>query len=192
MKWLDGQPNSTVVFLCFGSNGFFDEIQFLWSLRKPSGEYEDPSEVLPEGFIQRTAGTGKVIGWALQVAVLSHRAVGGFVSHCGWNSTLESLWCGVPIAVWPLFGEQQANAFQLVKDLGVAVEINMEYKSSASMIVRANEIENGIRRLMEPVSDIRVKMEALKVKSRMAVVENGSSFESLGRFISDVMVNINA
>uniref|UniRef100_A0ABD3DZH9 Glycosyltransferase n=1 Tax=Castilleja foliolosa TaxID=1961234 RepID=A0ABD3DZH9_9LAMI len=207
MKWLDDQPDSSVVFLCFGSNGFFDETQvreialalencghrFLWSLRKPSGEYEDLSEVLPEGFIERTAGIGKVIGWAPQVDILSHRAVGGFVSHCGWNSTLESIWCGVPMAVWPLFGEQSVNAFQLVKDLGVAVEINMEYKkSSANMIVRADEIMNGIRRLMEPVSDIRVKVEALKVKSRMAVGENGSSFESIGRFISHVMVNINA
>ncbi|GFP98211.1 anthocyanidin 3-o-glucosyltransferase 2 [Phtheirospermum japonicum] len=94
---------------------------FLWSLRKPPGEnrletpgeYENPSEILPEGFIQRTSSTGKVIGWAPQVAVLSHCAVGGFVSHCGWNSTLESIWCGVPMEVWPLYAEQSANAFQL-------------------------------------------------------------------------------
>ncbi|GFP98213.1 putative UDP-glucose flavonoid 3-o-glucosyltransferase 3 [Phtheirospermum japonicum] len=215
MKWLDEQPDSSVVFLCFGSKGCFDEIQvkeiavgleksghrFLWSLRKPPGEnkhetpgeYENPGEVLPEGFIQRTAGTGKVIGWAPQVAVLSHRAVGGFVSHCGWNSTLESIWCGVPMAVWPLYAEQSTNAFQLVRDLGVAVEINMEYKKSftgANMIVSADEIENGIRRLMERESDIRVKTNALKVKSRMSVVENGSSFDFVRRFIDDVMVNI--
>ncbi|KAL3633839.1 hypothetical protein CASFOL_022601 [Castilleja foliolosa] len=121
MKWLDEQPDSSVVFLCFGSQGCFDEVQvkeiamaleksgnrFLWSLRKPTGEnrletpgeYENPSEILPEGYIERTLSIGKVIGWAPQVAVLSHRAVGGFVSHCGWNSTLESLWCGVPMAV---------------------------------------------------------------------------------------------
>ncbi|GFP98212.1 UDP-glucose flavonoid 3-o-glucosyltransferase 6 [Phtheirospermum japonicum] len=215
MKWLGEQPNSSVVFLCFGSRGCFDEIQvkeiamaleksghrFLWSLRKPPGEnrletpgeYENPSEILPEGFIQRTSSTGKVIGWAPQVAVLSHCAVGGFVSHCGWNSTLESIWCGVPMAVWPLYAEQSANAFQLVRDLGMAVEINMEYKKTstgANMVVKADEIENGIRRLMEPESDIRVKTNVLKVKSRMSVVENGSSFDFVGRFIDDVMVNI--
>ncbi|KAK6157058.1 hypothetical protein DH2020_011306 [Rehmannia glutinosa] len=166
MAWLDEQPDSSVVFLCFGSEGCFDEIQvkeialaleksghrFLWSLRKPPGEhkfetpgeYENPGEVLPDGFLQRTAGVGKVIGWAPQVAILSHRAVGGFVSHCGWNSILESVWCGVPIAAWPLYAEQQVNAFQLVKDLGVAVEIKMEYKKGSSMMVTAEEIENGI------------------------------------------------
>nr|WIW57493.1 UDP-glycosyltransferase [Cistanche tubulosa] len=216
VKWLDEQPDSSVVFLCFGSKGCFDEIQvreialalensghrFLWSLRKPPaeenkletpGEYENPGEILPEGFIRRTSGIGKVIGWAPQVTILSHRAVGGFVSHCGWNSTLESLWYGVPMAAWPLYAEQSANAFQLVKDLGVAVEIKMEYKKSfsgANMIVTADEIESGIRRLMARETDVRVKIEELKVKSRMTVVENGSSFEFVGRFINDVMVNI--
>ncbi|KAI3457640.1 hypothetical protein Pfo_014305 [Paulownia fortunei] len=211
-KWLDEQPDSSVVFLCFGSKGCFDEIQvkeiavalersghrFLWSLRKPPGEhkfetpgeYENTEEVLPEGFLQSTAGIGKVIGWAPQVAVLSHPAVGGFVSHCGWNSTLESVWCGVPMAAWPLYAEQQVNAFQLVKDLGVAVEIKMDYRKSVTgndMIVEAEEIENGIRRLMEPQSDIRVNIEAMKVKSRMALVENGSSFDFIGRFIDNVI-----
>ncbi|KAL0369786.1 UNVERIFIED_CONTAM: UDP-glycosyltransferase 71E1 [Sesamum angustifolium] len=216
MKWLDEQPDSSVVFLCFGSKGCFDDEdqlkeiavalersghRFLWSLRKPPnedqklritpGEYKNPEEVLPEGFLERNAGIGKVIGWAPQMAVLSHRAVGGFVSHCGWNSTLESMWCGVPMAVWPLSAEQQMNAFQLVKDLGVAVEIKMDYKRNltggSNMIVKAEEIENGIRRLMQPQSEIRDNVDAMKMKSRMTLVDNGSSFDFLGRFIENVM-----
>ncbi|KAG6419600.1 hypothetical protein SASPL_121822 [Salvia splendens] len=145
VRWLDDQPDSSVVFLCFGSMGAFEAEQvveiaealeqsgqrFLWSLRKPvyekglvfPGEYENPGEVLTEGFLDRTAGVGKVIGWAPQIAVLSHPSVGGFVSHCGWNSTLESVCCVVPMAAWPLGAKQQANAFQLVKDIGIAVEI---------------------------------------------------------------------
>ena len=63
-------------------------------------------KVLPKGFLDRTVGIGKVIGWAPQVAILSHPAIGGFVSHCGWNSILESLWFGVSIAAWPLYVEQ--------------------------------------------------------------------------------------
>ncbi|KAL0307112.1 UNVERIFIED_CONTAM: UDP-glycosyltransferase 71E1 [Sesamum radiatum] len=112
-------------------------------------EYDNLEEVLPEGFLERNAGIGKVIGWAPQIDILSHRAVGGFVSHCGWNSTLESMWYGVPMAVWPLSAEQQMNAFLLVKDLGVAVEIKMDYQRNlmggSNMFVTAEEIENGIR-----------------------------------------------
>ncbi|KAL0362167.1 UNVERIFIED_CONTAM: UDP-glycosyltransferase 71E1 [Sesamum calycinum] len=157
-------------------------------------EYDNLEEVLPEGFLERNAGIGKVIGWAPQIDILSHRAVGGFVSHCGWNSTLESMWYGVPMAVWPLSAEQQMNAFLLVKDLGVAVEIKMDYQRNlmggSNMFVTAEEIENGIRRLMQSQSEIRVNVAAMKLKSRMALVENGSSFDFVGRFIENVMNNM--
>ncbi|PIN22173.1 hypothetical protein CDL12_05118 [Handroanthus impetiginosus] len=174
-NWLDEQPENSVVFLCFGTMGSFEETQvkeiaialersgqrFLWSLRKPGGkgpmqfpiDYDNFEEVLPEGFLDRTKGIGKVIGWAPQVAVLSHSAVGGFVSHCGWNSTLESVWFGVPIATFPLYAEQQLNAFQLVKELGMAEAIRIDYVrdmngEKPSEIVGAEEIEAAIRRLM--------------------------------------------
>ena len=70
----------------------------------PKGKMDFPSdyvnfdEVLPEGFLDQMARIGKVIGWAPQMAILAHLAIGGFVSHCGWNSILESLWYGVPTA----------------------------------------------------------------------------------------------
>ncbi|XP_051140139.1 anthocyanidin 3-O-glucosyltransferase 2-like, partial [Andrographis paniculata] len=212
MRWLDTQPDKSVVYLCFGSKGTFKEDQlrliaialersghrFLWSLRKPlqnqqmyltPGEYKNPEEVLPQGFLERTKFVGKVIGWAPQVAVLSHCAVGGFVSHCGWNSTLESLSCGVPLATWPLYAEQQLNAFLLVKKLRVAVEIRMDYKQGNNVIVGADEIENGIRRLMESGSEIRANVEALKAKGGASGRERGSAFEYLRQFIDDVVKN---
>lgn len=83
--------------------------------------------MLPKGFSDRTAQLGRVTGWAPQVAVLSHPAVGGFVSHVGWNSTMESLWCGVPIAAWPVYAEQHLNAFVLVKELELAIGIKMDF-----------------------------------------------------------------
>ncbi|KAL6976018.1 hydroquinone glucosyltransferase [Sarracenia purpurea var. burkii] len=213
IRWLDNLPPSSVVFLCFGSMGSFDEEQvkeiavaleqsdhrFLWSLRRPPpkgkrgspGEYENPKEVLPEGFLERTAEMGKVIGWAPQVAVLSHPSVGGFVSHCGWNSTLESLWCGVQVATWPLYAEQQVNAFQLVKEFGMAVEIKMDYLMESKIIVTAAEIERGIRRLMDgdTSTEIRKKVKEMSEKSSAAVIKGGSSYNSLGRFIEDVLNN---
>ncbi|PON38756.1 UDP-glucuronosyl/UDP-glucosyltransferase [Parasponia andersonii] len=220
VTWLDSQPPSSVVFLCFGSMGSFggeqvkeiacalenSRVRFLWSLRKPPqpggppvpSDYTDPNEVLPEGFLDRTAEIGKIIGWAPQVAILAHPSVGGFVSHCGWNSTLESLWFGVPIATWPLAAEQQVNAFKLVREFGLAVEIKLDYRkdfnNNASnwngpgpVIVKAKEIERGIIRLMEHASDIRKRVKEMSTKSREALLEGGSSYSSLCRFTSDVI-----
>ncbi|KAH0905850.1 hypothetical protein HID58_037677, partial [Brassica napus] len=76
--------------------------RFLWSIRTNPMEKACPYDLLPEGFRDRTEGKGLVCGWAPQVEVLAHKAIGGFVSHCGWNSVLESLWFGVPIATWPI------------------------------------------------------------------------------------------
>ncbi|CAI9285093.1 unnamed protein product [Lactuca saligna] len=218
MTWLDDQPESSVVFLCFGSMGSFNEEQvkeiavaleksgqrFLWSLRRPPSkdklmglpkDYENYEDVLPEGFLERTSGVGKVIGWAPQTAVLSHPSVGGFVSHCGWNSTLESIWCGVPVAAWPLYAEQQLNAFKLVVELGLAAEIKIDYRSNMrpgsnekEVIVSAAEIERAIRMLISD-GEMRKKVKGMKEKSRFAVSEGGSSHVSIGRFIDYVIVN---
>ncbi|KAJ9687284.1 hypothetical protein PVL29_015961 [Vitis rotundifolia] len=212
MSWLDDQPPSSVVFLCFGSRGSFgvDQIKeiahglehsghrFLWSLRQPPpkgrmgfpSDYANVKEVLPEGFLHRTAGIGKVIGWAPQVAVLAHPAIGGFVSHCGWNSILESIWYGIPIAAWSMYAEQQINAFQMVKDLGSAVEIKIDYSKDGGYIVGAREIENGLNNLMNMNNDVRKKMKEMQKISRTVMVDGGSSYFSLGQFIEDVSANI--
>ncbi|XP_048141918.1 anthocyanidin 3-O-glucosyltransferase 2-like [Rhodamnia argentea] len=214
MDWLDQQPDASVLFLCFGSYGSFDEGQvkeiacalersgcrFLWSLRRPPAkgkleapcDYADPADVLPQGFLDRTAGTGRVIGWAPQVEVLAHRAIRGFVSHCGWNSTLESIWFGVPMVAWPQYAEQQFNSFELVVELGLAAEIKMDYRrdlvKGSNILVTAGEIESGIRKLMEgeEAGERRKKVKEMSEKSRKALAEGGSSYLSLGRFIDDV------
>uniref|UniRef100_A0A2P2MJL1 anthocyanidin 3-O-glucosyltransferase n=1 Tax=Rhizophora mucronata TaxID=61149 RepID=A0A2P2MJL1_RHIMU len=216
MDWLDDQPHSSVVFLCFGSMGSFDADQikeiaralehsghrFLWSLRKsptkgkiePPSEYSNFQDALPEGFLDRTAETGKVIGWAPQVAILAHPAIGGFVSHCGWNSILESLWFGVPIAALPLYAEQQFNAFQLVIELGLAAEIKMDYRRDFMFEtqdhVRAEQIERGIRCVMEHDSELKKKVKETCERSRKALMDGGSSHSSLGRFIQDAIDNM--
>lgn len=218
MTWLDDQPESSVVFLCFGSRGTFGEDQvkeiaraleqsghrFLWSMRRPPSkdkfekpsDYEDPTDVLPEGFMDRTADIGKVIGWAPQAAVLAHPAIGGFVSHCGWNSTLESIWFGVPIATWPMNAEQQFNAFGLVVELGLAVEIKMDYRKedfvieNPTTVVSAQEIERGIRCLMEHNSEMRTRVKEMSEKARKALLDGGSSFSSVGRLVDDFLDNI--
>ncbi|CAI0542131.1 unnamed protein product [Linum tenue] len=211
VDWLDRQPDSSVVFLCFGSMVSFGEEQvkeianalevsgqrFLWSLRKPPqkgkaeffpSEYDDVKEALPDGFLDRTAGLGKVIGWASQTRILAHPSVGGIVSHCGWNSTLESTWFGVPVATWPMRAEQQLNAVTLVRELEVAVEIRMSYRLLSGEVVPAEEIERGIRFLMSTENKgRRKKAKEMSDKCRKAVEDGGSSYRSIGRFIEDVI-----
>ncbi|KAJ4844661.1 hypothetical protein Tsubulata_024219 [Turnera subulata] len=212
MKWLDEQATSSVVFLCFGSWGSLEDVQmreiaralehsghpFLWSLRQPPpkremaaapSEYVNLCERLPDGFLHRTGETGRVIGWAPQVDILAHPAIGGLVSHCGWNSTLESVWFGVPIVAWPMYAEQQFNAFQLATESGLASEIKMDYRKNfygETDVVSAGEIEKGIRHVMEG-AEVKRKMKEMSGKARRAMKNDGSSYSSLGCLIHEIV-----
>ncbi|KAG2263315.1 hypothetical protein Bca52824_070394 [Brassica carinata] len=216
LRWLDEQPERSVVFLCFGSMGGFNEEQtreiavalersghrFLWSLRRgspdiltePPGDYENPEEVLPDGFLERTSERGKVIGWAPQVAVLAKPAIGSFVTHCGWNSVLESLWFGVPMVTWPLYAEQKINAFEMVEELGLAVEIRRFFRGDLMdgemETFAAEDIERAVRRVMEEGSDVRRRVKEMAEKCHVAVMEGGSSQVALRKFIRDVVENV--
>lgn len=132
LKWLDSQPKVSVLFISFGSVSSLRAAQitalakgleesgqkFLYVCRPPSkvdgrdpidGGLE-PSKYLPEDFEERIKGQGFLVpGWAPQLEVLSHPAIGGFLTHCGWNSMLESLCKGVPLLAWPLQAEQRMN-----------------------------------------------------------------------------------
>lgn len=211
MKWLDDQQENSVVFLCFGSQGAFREEQlkeiaiglersgqpFLWAVRKPPstgeivpGYYTRYDEIFPEEFLEKTKNIGRLCGWAPQVEVLAHRAVGAFVSHCGWNSTLESLWYGVPIITWPSYGEQQINAFQLVKDLGLAVELTLDFRRDCPTdFVKAEDITKAVKYMMEQGSEYRDKAKATGEIAKQALLEGGSSYVAFGRLIEQWLGN---
>ena len=132
--------------------------RFLWALRLrgPDGKLGGPTnhrsklaEILPEGFLDRTGERGMICGWAPQKEVLAHKSIGGFLTDCGWNSILESLWNGVPMATWPIYAEQQLNAFGPVKELGLAVEMRVDYRGQKGDLEMAREIEGAVRRVME-------------------------------------------
>ncbi|KAL8171241.1 hypothetical protein V2J09_023045 [Rumex salicifolius] len=219
LSWLDEQPRGSVVFLCFGSNVSFGKREaeqvgmgieqsgypFLWSLRRkplpgdeerlPS-EYDDFKEILPEGFLERTSGIGRMIGWAPQTEVLGHEAVGAFVSHCGWNSVLESIRFGVPIIAWPMYREQHLNAFSVVRELGIAVEMRLDYKydwagKKGNVVITAAEVEAGIRRAMETEEGAAVKrkVQEMSVLGNKALDVGGSSHNSLRLFAQDLVKN---
>ncbi|CAL5090220.1 unnamed protein product [Urochloa decumbens] len=197
LRWLDAQPRAaSVVFLCFGSLGFLSAEQvseaaaglerggqrFLWALRAPpaaAGELR-----LPEGFLERTKDRGLVwTSWAPQREVLAHRAVGGFVTHCGWNLVLQALWSGVPMAPWPLYAEQHLNAFELVASMGVAVRMDVDRKRNN--FVEAGEVARAVRCLVsgddeeEDGRRTRERVAEMRGACRRTVVQGGSSHASL-------------
>uniref|UniRef100_A0A0E0I191 Malvidin galactosylase UGT88C3 n=1 Tax=Oryza nivara TaxID=4536 RepID=A0A0E0I191_ORYNI len=214
VRWLDAQPRASVVFLCFGSMGSFAPPQvleiaaglersghrFLWVLRgQPAAGMPYPTdavvdELLPEGFLERTKEKGLVWSkWAPQKEILAHPAVGGFATHCGWNSTLESLWNGVPLLPWPLYAEQHLNAFELVAAMGVAVEMKVDRKRDN--FVEAAELERAVRCLMDEGSEegrmAREKAAEAKTACRNAVEEDGSSFVALQK-LSQEMIHVSS
>ncbi|MFS7924878.1 putative flavonol 3-O-glucosyltransferase [Helianthus anomalus] len=204
-SWLDSQPPSSAQVKEIARGLEQSGHRFVWSLRRlPPPEqsfqvlpddYDDPRVVLPDGFQERTSGIGRVIGWAPQVSLLAHEAVGGFVSHCGWNSMLESLWFGVPTATLPMYWEQQMNAFEMVVELRLAVDLKLDYKMNVHnsegdmVIVTAEEIETGIRQLMEN-KEVRAKVKEMNKMSRETVAKGGSSYSSVGYILKEIMTNV--
>uniref|UniRef100_A0ACD5XAW1 Uncharacterized protein n=1 Tax=Avena sativa TaxID=4498 RepID=A0ACD5XAW1_AVESA len=135
VRWLGAQPAKSVVYVALGSEVPLraDQVhelalglelagtRFLWALRKPSGVQD--ADVLPPGFEERTRGRGLVVtGWVPQISVLAHGAVGAFLTHCGWNSTIEGLLFGHPLIMLPIFGDQGPNA-RLMEGRKVGVQV---------------------------------------------------------------------
>ncbi|XP_043693678.1 UDP-glycosyltransferase 88F4-like [Telopea speciosissima] len=207
LSWLDAQPSQSVVFLCFGSRGVFSKAQvkeialgleksgkrFLWALRKPisednnkhfsmeSGE-PDLDVLLPEGFLDRTKDRGLVVKeWAPQMEVLNRKSVGGFVTHCGWNSVLEAVCAGVPIVAWPLYAEQHMNRAVLVGQLKLA----MPMEASEDGMVCAAEVEKRVRALMESEEGkvFRERIHKMKEEAMAAWSESGSSTISFTKLV---------
>ncbi|OEL15673.1 UDP-glycosyltransferase 71K2 [Dichanthelium oligosanthes] len=209
VRWLDGRPPASVVFICFGSRGWMRTGQvrevaaglersgqsFLWVLRgPPAGSSLYPTDanlgdLLPDGFLERTKGKGFVWpSWAPQTEILAHAAVGAFVTHCGWNSILESLWHGVPMAPWPLYAEQPLNAFELVACMGVSVELRV--CTGRDNFVEAAELERAVRSLMggsEEGRRAREKATKMKAACRNAVEKGGTSYAATQRVVQDML-----
>jgi len=139
-----------------------------------ANEDEDILKFLPQGFLERTIEHGLVVPfWAPQTQILSHITIGGFLTHCGWNSILESIFN-------TLFGEQRMNANLLTNELKVGLEI----KFNENDIAEREEIAKVIRDLMmgEERSGIQQRMEELQDAAAGALTEDGSSTKALSQF----------
>ncbi|KAK9141439.1 hypothetical protein Syun_010839 [Stephania yunnanensis] len=117
--------------------------------------------------------------WVDQRRILGHRAIGGFMSHCGWNSVMESLSAGVPILAWPMTADQPQNAKLVVDGLGAGVWMPNYYNNKTSVIIGRESIRDGVRKLMEGSSSLKERAQALSRAARHAVQEGGSSYHTI-------------
>ncbi|KAL8235850.1 hypothetical protein R6Q59_016931 [Mikania micrantha] len=207
LRWLDGQPRGSVLYISFGSGGTLSTVQlnelamglelskqrFLWVVRSPNDQsnstffdshgQKDLLDFLPKGFLERTQGNGLVVpSWAPQAQILSHSSTGGFLTHCGWNSILETIVHGVPIISWPLYAEQKMNALYLTEGLKVALRPIV----GENGIVGHLEISRVVRGLMEGEEGktIRSRIQVLKDSAANVLGEDGCSRKTLEHLAS--------
>ncbi|GAB2274924.1 hypothetical protein Dimus_009693 [Dionaea muscipula] len=172
IRWLDSKPRASVLFISFGSTvsptpeenqelaGALEESRrpFIWVVQSGSGHGLDGAK------IGGSTDQGLVIrGWAPQLLILSHPSTGGFLSHCGWSSTVEAIGLGVPILGWPIRGDQHLNAKLVVAHLRIGC---MASKRGPGEMVRKEDLVGGIEELM---SDHEVKGRAMEISSSMFV-----------------------
>ncbi|KAG2666568.1 hypothetical protein I3760_15G069300 [Carya illinoinensis] len=218
LAWLDKQPLDSVLFIALGSGGTLTAAQltelawglelsrqrFILVVRKPTnasasgtffnagGDVNDPTAYLPEGFLERTKGVGLVIpSLAPQVMVLRHSSTGAFLSHCGWNSILESITHGVPMIAWPLYAEQRMNATILVEEVGVAVKMAAGGGLEKG-VIKKEDIGRVIRMVMEGNEGkvMRHRARELKDGAEKALNFGGSSYKSLSCVVHEWKADI--
>ncbi|RDX97612.1 Zeatin O-glucosyltransferase, partial [Mucuna pruriens] len=206
MEWLDKQEPNSVIYVSFGTTTTLTEEQiqeiatgleqskhkFIWVLRDADkGDIFDGSEAkryeLPNGFEERVEGMGVVVrDWAPQLEILSHTSTGGFMSHCGWNSCLESITMGVPIAAWPMHSDQPRNLVLITEVLKVGLVV--KDWSQRNALVTASVVENVVRRLMKTKEgdEMRERVARLKIAIHRSRDEGGVSHMDMGSFIAHI------
>nr|WIW42691.1 UDP-glycosyltransferase [Nicotiana tabacum] len=189
ISWLDTQATNSVLYVSLGSIvvmdkkelietawGLFNSNQpFLWVVRQSSIDGSTSIEHdLPDGYLEAVGDRGRIVKWAPQKEVLAHRAVGGFWSHCGWNSTLESIVEGVPMICRPCFGDQNVNARYITHVWKVGLQIGSDDLTRCV-------IESTIRKLMveEEGKELRQRVVDMKQELQMSFQDGGSSHNSL-------------
>ncbi|CDO97225.1 unnamed protein product [Coffea canephora] len=198
--WLDSKPPASVVYISFGSIVFLkeeqiaelayglldSEVSFLWVVRPRSKDSGYQEVVLPDGFLEKAGDKGKIVRWSPQEQVLAHPSVACFLSHCGWNSTLEALASGMPVLAFPQWGDQVTDAKYLVDEFKVG--IRMCRGEAENKIVAREELEKCLREATNGPKAAEMKENAMKWKKLAAdaVAEGGTSDRNLQEFVDEI------
>ncbi|CAJ2655403.1 unnamed protein product [Trifolium pratense] len=206
LTWLDAQEPNSVVYISFGSlcslsNEQLMELaigiedsnhKFLWVVHRKEGEDDD--NWLPKGFEQKMKEKKRgmlIKGWVPQALILDHPSIGGFLTHCGWNATVEAISSGVPMITMPGFGDQYYNEKLVTEVHRIGVEVGAAEWSispydAKKTVVSAEKIEKGVKSLMDSDGEggeIRKRAKEMKAKAWKAVQEGGSSQNCLTKLV---------
>ncbi|KAK9671094.1 hypothetical protein RND81_12G006600 [Saponaria officinalis] len=208
LDWLDKQEVNSVIYVSFGTATTMTDDQirelasgleksgqkFIWVLRDADkfgafGQVESPRLLpqLPEGYEERVRKKGLVIReWAPQLEILAHPSTGGFLSHCGWNSCMESISMGVPIAAWPMHYDQPKNSVLVTQVLGIGTLVRDW--GDRTNVIASTTIENVVVKLMmsEEGREIRRRAAELGRRVQESVAKGGSSRLEVDNFIAHI------
>ncbi|KAJ9166571.1 hypothetical protein P3X46_021303 [Hevea brasiliensis] len=196
LEWLDSKEPNSVVYVNFGSITVMTNeqlVEFAWGLANSNKTFmwvirpdlvAGHTAVLPPEFVTVTKERGLLASWCPQEQVLSHPSIGGFLTHCGWNSTLESICAGVPMICWPFFAEQQTNCRYICSEWGIGMEINSD--------VKRNEVESLLIELMEGDKGKEMKKKAMEwrqMAKEATASLGGSSVQNLENVINQALLS---
>nr|GMD73854.1 probable acyl-activating enzyme 6 [Ipomoea batatas] len=201
LKWLDKQPPKSVIFVSFGTQTILSDPQlyelaegleqsgqrFIWVVKDLTKGYKNTQIKAPAGFEQRIEGRGLILqDWVPQLEILDHVSTGGFLTHCGWNSGMESMCRGVPLATWPIQYDQPRNAILITEVLKTGIAIKDWERRDE--IITSTTISNAIRRLMasQEGEDMRTKAAQVGKAVKESVMEGGISRLEMDDFIAQI------
>ncbi|KAK2983727.1 hypothetical protein RJ640_024080 [Escallonia rubra] len=211
LKWLDSVKPKSVIYACFGSVSHISPTQsieiglgleasnrpFIWIISDRDYSIEVKKWLEDDTFEERIKGRGLIIrGWAPQVLILSHSSIGGFLTHCGWNSTLEAVCAGVPMITWPMFAEQFYNEKFVVHVLRIGVRIGVEGVLESGedahdrVLVKGEQVKKAIDQLMDEGEEGEERRKRAREVGDMAkgtTEAGGSSYSNTKLLIQDVI-----
>ncbi|CAN4096576.1 unnamed protein product [Withania somnifera] len=206
LEFLDEQEVNSVIFISFGTTTTLSRDQmnelafgldrsnhkFIWVIREADKKMEtdqcggkDGHFELPEGFEERVGGRGMVVrNWVPQLEVLGHKAIGGFLSHCGWNSCMESISMGVPIATWPIHVDQPYNAVLITNVLKIGIPVRSWARREE--LVTGAAIEKAVKTLIGTPEGEEIRQRAMELSNKIkkSVSDGGVAHKERESFIS--------